>query len=53
MGHSYDIKKKEMCVFHDPGIPKFERRVATSQQGVTKNTELEVTIYFIKFDPRN
>ena len=33
-------KKKNMRVFNDPGIPKFERREATSQQGVTKNTEL-------------
>ena len=53
MGYSLDIKKRKICVFHDPGIPKFERRVATSQQGVTKNTELYVTIYFLKFDRRN
>ena len=34
------IWKKKIIVFHDPGIPKFERRVATGQQGVMKNTEL-------------
>ena len=41
MGHSHDKKKKKnMRVLYDPAIPKFEKRVATSQQGVTKNTEL-------------
>ena len=34
------IGKKKIIVFHDPGIPKFERRVATGQQGVMKNTKL-------------
>ena len=33
-------KKKNMCVFYDPGIPKFEMGVATSEHEVTKNTEL-------------
>ena len=29
---------KNMCVFKNPWIYKFEMRVATIQQGVTKNT---------------
>ena len=38
-----------MWIFHDPRITKFERQVATSLHAVTKITELEATIYFLKF----
>ena len=40
-----------MCAFHDPGSPKFEKRVARSQQGVTRNTELYMVFSFSWNEP--